>query len=99
AVIGYTDTRAESLLRRVGFDVATRTEESTAPAGRVLRTEPEPGQERGLPAFVTIIVSEGRPQDVLSPLPAGPDSLIRPDAMGRSDAVIRPDTLVRPASP
>ena len=43
-VIGFSATRAESLLRRAGVDVAVVTEASVAPAGRVLRTEPEPGQ-------------------------------------------------------
>jgi hypothetical protein len=75
-VIGFSGTRAESLLRRAGFDVATITEESTAPAGRVLRTEPEPGQERMLPAFVTIVVSEGPPQTAVpEAVPLVPDTV------------------------
>jgi eukaryotic-like serine/threonine-protein kinase len=71
-VLGFSATRAESLLRRAGFEVAVMTEQSPAAAGRVLRTEPEPGQERMLPAFVTLHVSAGPPEPV-EPLP--PDTL------------------------
>jgi hypothetical protein len=77
-VIGFSGTRAESLLRRAGFDVAVITEPSVAPAGRVLRTEPEPGQERLLPAFITLTVSEGLPEP--EPLP-GDTFGIRPDSI------------------
>lgn len=75
-VLGFSATRAESLLRRAGFEVAVITEQNPAPAGRVLRTDPEPGQERMLPAFITLRVSSGPPESV-EPLP--PDTL---DAAG-----------------
>lgn len=58
-VMGFSADRAESLLRRSGFEVARTIQESMAPAGRVVRTEPEPGQERVLPATVMLFVSTG----------------------------------------
>lgn len=60
-VIGFTADRAQSMLTRSGFTVAFITQESTAPAGRVLRSEPQPGSERELPFEVTLIVSSGVP--------------------------------------
>jgi hypothetical protein len=60
-VYGYSAERAESLLRRAGFDVQRLDEESTLAAGRVIRTEPSPGQLLGLPAVITLVVSSGPP--------------------------------------
>jgi hypothetical protein len=68
-VQGFSAERAESLLRRSGFDVTVASQESPLPAGRVLRTEPERGRDQVLPAVVTLIVSAGppapEPQDTL----------------------------------
>jgi serine/threonine-protein kinase len=60
-VLGFSADRAESMLTRAGFEVTRSLEESPASAGRVIRTDPEPGQPRTLPASVTIIVSSGPP--------------------------------------
>ncbi|MEX1181887.1 MAG: PASTA domain-containing protein [Gemmatimonadota bacterium] len=86
-VLGFQATRAESLLRRAGFDVTTVEQESMAAAGRVLRTEPQPGEERVLPSMVRLIVSAGPPQPVLLDTLAGsgPDTgaVFRPLLPGR----------------
>jgi beta-lactam-binding protein with PASTA domain len=63
-VIGFSAERAESLLRRTGFSVSVVTQESPAPAGRVIRTEPDPAQQLTLPAAVTLVVSAGPPAAV-----------------------------------
>lgn len=60
-VLGFSADRAESMLTRAGFEVTRSLEESPASAGRVIRTDPEPGQPRTLPSSVTIIVSSGPP--------------------------------------
>lgn len=60
-VQGYTAERAEALLQRIGFTVQRVEQESTTPAGRVLRSEPTPGQARELPAEITLMVSAGPP--------------------------------------
>jgi eukaryotic-like serine/threonine-protein kinase len=62
-VLGFSADRAESLLRRNGFQVSRAVLESPAPAGRVIRTEPEPGTARTLPANVNLIVSSGPPAE------------------------------------
>ncbi|CAN5641723.1 hypothetical protein BH23GEM10_BH23GEM10_03760 [soil metagenome] len=58
-VVGFSAERAESLLRRAGFDVDVVRQDDRAPAGRVLRTSPARGQESTLPSRVTVVVSEG----------------------------------------
>jgi eukaryotic-like serine/threonine-protein kinase len=63
-VSGFSAERAESLLRRAGFDVERTDEESTVAPNRVIRTDPEPAQQRALPAVVTIVVSSGPPPPV-----------------------------------
>jgi serine/threonine-protein kinase len=73
-VLGFSADRAESMLARAGFDVTRSVEESVASEGRVIRTDPEPGQPRTLPASVTIIVSAGPP--------AEPDAGAFPDTTG-----------------
>jgi hypothetical protein len=60
-VTGFSVERAESLLRRAGFTVAQVEQESPVAPGRVIRTDPEPAQERTLPAEVTLVVSTGPP--------------------------------------
>lgn len=60
-VLGFSADRAESMLTRAGFEVTRSLEESPASEGRVIRTDPEPGQPSTLPASVTIIVSSGPP--------------------------------------
>jgi beta-lactam-binding protein with PASTA domain len=60
-VTGFSAERAESLLRQAGFDVTVAVQESAAAAGRVVRTEPAPGQELPLPAAITLVVSAGPP--------------------------------------
>jgi len=64
-VAGFAADRAEALLRGAGFDVAHAQQESLAAPGRVLRTEPYPGQSMQLPATVTLIVSSGPPAPVV----------------------------------
>ncbi|MBR9990828.1 MAG: PASTA domain-containing protein [Gemmatimonadetes bacterium] len=71
-VLGFSAERAESMLVRAGFTVSRSEQESPAPAGRVIRTEPEPGQPQVLPATVTLIVSSGPP--------AVPDAGVFPDS-------------------
>jgi hypothetical protein len=73
-VVGFSATRAESLLRRAGFEVNTVTQESASPAGRVLRTDPAQGQERTLPSLITLVVSAGPAQ----PLGVAVDTLAAP---------------------
>jgi eukaryotic-like serine/threonine-protein kinase len=63
-VSGFSAERAESLLRRAGFDVERTEEESTVAPNRVIRTDPQPAQQRTLPAVVTIVVSSGPPPPV-----------------------------------
>lgn len=75
-VLGFSADRAESMLTRAGFDVTRSVEESLASEGRVIRTDPQPGQPRTLPASVTIIVSAGPP--------AVPDTGAFPDTTGAS---------------
>lgn len=60
-VLGFSADRAETVLRRAGFDVTRATQESPVAAGQVIRTDPEPAQERALPARVTLIISAGPP--------------------------------------
>lgn len=60
-LVGFTEGRAAALLQRLGFTVQRAIEDSDSPLGRVVRSEPEPGQERALPASVTIFVSAGPP--------------------------------------
>jgi eukaryotic-like serine/threonine-protein kinase len=72
-VYGYSAERAESMLRRAGFDVQRLDEESTVAADRVIRTEPAPGQILGLPAVITLVVSSGPPLPPPDSLP--PDTL------------------------
>ncbi|HSJ09400.1 MAG TPA: PASTA domain-containing protein, partial [Longimicrobiales bacterium] len=76
-VAGFSPERAESLLRRAGFTVIVASMESQAPAGRVIRTEPQPGHSAMLPAEVTVIVSTGPPAPV-EPDPVLPDTLPPP---------------------
>ncbi|HSJ23795.1 MAG TPA: PASTA domain-containing protein [Longimicrobiales bacterium] len=75
-VQGFAADRAEEMLRRAGFDVVVASEEDAAPAGRVLRTDPVAGQERVLPAAVTLVVSAGPPPmaepDTLPDFPTPP---------------------------
>src|SRR5690606_850538 len=42
-VLGFGADRAESMLTRAGFTVTRSEQESPAPAGRVIRTDPDPG--------------------------------------------------------
>lgn len=58
-VVGFTEGRAAALLQRLGFQVNRVMEDSDEPAGRILRTQPEPGREAALPAAVTLYVSRG----------------------------------------
>jgi eukaryotic-like serine/threonine-protein kinase len=60
-VHGFSADRAEVMLRRSGFATERIPEESAAAAGRVIRTEPAPGEERVLPSSVTLFVSTGPP--------------------------------------
>lgn len=71
-VLGFGADRAESMLTRAGFTVTRAEQESPAPEGRVIRTDPQPGEPLLLPASVTLIVSTG-PAAVTDP-GAFPDS-------------------------
>ena len=60
-VLGFMAERAQSMVQRSGFTVTTQTQESTSPVGRVIRSDPMPGEERELPATVTLFISAGLP--------------------------------------
>jgi eukaryotic-like serine/threonine-protein kinase len=77
-VQGFNAERAQTLLRRAGFDVTQATQESPMAAGRVLRTEPGAGQERELPAVVTLVISAGPPPPDPEPEPLWPDTVFVP---------------------
>jgi hypothetical protein len=76
-VQGFAAERAETMLRRAGFDVARATQEDPLPEGRVVRTDPAAGEERVLPAAVTLVVSAGPPPPP-EPLPG--DTIPAPPA-------------------
>ena len=76
-VLGFSADRAQSMLTRAGFTVVRSEQESPAAEGRVIRTDPAPGQPRALPAEVTLIVSSGPPAG--SDPGAFPDSVAAPD--------------------
>jgi beta-lactam-binding protein with PASTA domain len=78
-VLGFGADRAESMLTRAGFTVTRSMQESPAPEGRVIRTDPEPGQPHVLPASVMLIVSAGPP--ALPDSGAFPDSAAFPDTI------------------
>lgn len=78
-VLGFGADRAEATLSRAGFTVTRSDQESPAPAGQVIRTDPGPGQPLVLPAAVTLLVSTGPP--------AIPDSGIFPDSTVGQDTV------------
>jgi eukaryotic-like serine/threonine-protein kinase len=71
-ILGFSAERAEVTLRRSGFAIERIPEESPAAPGRVVRTDPAPGEERTLPATVTVFVSTGPPAEE-------PDTLAPPD--------------------
>jgi hypothetical protein len=75
-VQGFSAQRAEALLRRSGFQVQAATQESNVPAGRVIGTDPPGGEERILPATVTLLVSSG--PAVVQPDTIPPDTLPGP---------------------
>jgi hypothetical protein len=60
-VVGFSETRARSLLEKLGFTIQGSVEENDAPLGRVIRIEPAPGTSLGLPARVSIVLSSGPP--------------------------------------
>jgi beta-lactam-binding protein with PASTA domain len=60
-VHGYGVERAAGMLQRAGFEVLQAGEQSPLPAGRVLGSDPGPGQVLTLPASVTLRVSSGPP--------------------------------------
>jgi eukaryotic-like serine/threonine-protein kinase len=74
-VQGFPVERALLMLRRAGFEVVQASQESPVPEGRVLRTEPAAGEERMLPASVTLVVSAGPPP---APEPVPTDTLSLP---------------------
>lgn len=82
-VLGFGADRAESMLTRAGFTVTRAEQESPAPEGRVIRTDPQPGQPLVLPASVTLIVSTG---------PAAvPDPGAFPDSAAGTDTTFVPE--------
>jgi serine/threonine-protein kinase len=66
-VAGFSEARAEQMLRRFGFEVARREQEDELPAGRVVGTDLLPGTRTELPALVTLFVSTGPPVVELPP--------------------------------
>lgn len=62
-VLGFNADRAQSMLARAGFQVTRSMQESPAAEDQVIRTDPEPGQQRTLPATITLIVSSGPPPE------------------------------------
>ena len=60
-VLGFMAERAQSMVQRSGFKVTTVTEENPSAVGRVIRSDPRPGEERELPATVTLVISAGLP--------------------------------------
>src|SRR5688500_13085932 len=60
-VVGFMAERAQTMLTRSGFTFSIVNEESGLAAGRVVRTDPRPGEQRELPATVTLVVSSGPP--------------------------------------
>src|SRR5688500_14137960 len=60
-VLGVMAERAQSMVQRSGFKVTTVTEENPSSVGRVIRADPSPGEERELPATVTLVISAGLP--------------------------------------
>jgi beta-lactam-binding protein with PASTA domain len=79
-VVGFSDTRARSLLEKLGFTIQESVEENDAPLGRVIRIEPEPGTSLGLPARVSIVLSAGPPA-------IEPDTTAAPAARDTVDGV------------
>lgn len=79
-VLGFSVGRASSMLRRSGFDVRRTEQESRAPEGRVIRTDPAPGQERRLPAAVTLVVSSGPAEPEPEPQDTVPSDTIPADS-------------------
>ena len=60
-VVGFMAERAQSMVQRSGFTVTTVTEENPSAVGRVIRSDPRAGEERELPATVTLVISAGLP--------------------------------------
>lgn len=60
-------SRAAAVLEQSGFVVAVDTVQATAPAGQVIRIEPEPGTLVAIPGDVRVAVSHGPPT---VPMPA-----------------------------
>lgn len=89
-VLGFSADRAESMLVRAGFTVTRSEQESPAPPGRVIRTDPEPGYPLVLPAPVTLIVSTG-PAELQDP-GAFPDSAAARDTSAPPDTSAARDT-------
>jgi eukaryotic-like serine/threonine-protein kinase len=67
-VAGFGADRAETMLRRAGFDVVRMLEEGPLAPDRVIRTEPAAAHVLPLPAAITLVVSTGPP-------PVEPDTL------------------------
>lgn len=65
-VRGFSEERARTLLRGLGFEVADTVEESSLPAGRVSGIEPGAGAVLQLPATVRLFVSSGPPPDTMA---------------------------------
>lgn len=64
-LIGLGAKRAQTLLERLGFEVAQNLETSEKPNGTVIRSTPEAGVRKVLPARVVLFVSTGVPPDSL----------------------------------
>jgi serine/threonine-protein kinase len=60
-VLGFLAERAQSMVQRSGFNVTTVTEQHPTSVGRVIRSDPQPGEERELPFTVTLVISVGLP--------------------------------------
>jgi eukaryotic-like serine/threonine-protein kinase len=58
-VVGMGVSRAETLLKRLGFQVEQSSEMASEPNGTVIRSEPQAGTRRSVPARVQLVVSTG----------------------------------------
>jgi eukaryotic-like serine/threonine-protein kinase len=75
-VVGMGVSRAETLLKRLGFQVEQSSEMASQPNGTVIRSEPQAGTRRSVPARVLLVVSTGTGAAV-DTLPVNTDTVKR----------------------
>jgi beta-lactam-binding protein with PASTA domain len=75
AVVGLTQSDAQSALEGAGFELGTITERpSKAPQGQVVASDPAPGAKAAIPSSVAVVIS------------AGSTVVLVPNVVGRSMA-------------